>query len=168
MPRERGARYPLDRRNPGHGERVQSFHPTVANCPTVTANLIENISRETRLMSDQSRLYIKVGKTFASHETVTHTSGESLRGDVHTNSVEGYFSIFKRGMRGVYQHCKEKHLHRYLKEYDLRHNHRVKLGFNDGERAVLAVKSAADKRPTYRERHQASFQTGGCAIFALA
>ena len=73
--------------------------------------------------------------------------------DVHTNSVEGYFSIFKRGMRGVYQHCGEKHLHRYLAEFDFRYNHRVKLGFNDGERAALAVKEAAGKRLTYRGPH---------------
>ena len=66
------------------------------------------------------------------------------------NSAEGYFSIFKRGMNGVYQHCKEKHLHRYLAEYDFRYNHRVKLGFNDGDRAALAVKGAAGKRLTYR------------------
>lgn len=69
---------------------------------------------------------------------------------VHTNSAEGYFSIFKRGMRGIYQHCGEKHLHRYLAEYDFRYNHRTALGFNDGERAALAVKNADGKRLTYR------------------
>ncbi len=70
-----------------------------------------------------------------------------------TNSVEGYFSIFKRGMRGIYQHCREKHLHRYLAEYDFRYNHRVKLGYNDGERATLAIKNASGKRLTYRGSH---------------
>jgi hypothetical protein len=80
---------------------------------------------------------------------VRYEDGEAI----HTNSAEGYFSIFKRGMRGVYQHCKEKHLHRYLAEYDFRYNHRIALGFNDGERAALAVKNAAGKRLTYRGTH---------------
>jgi hypothetical protein len=96
---------------------------------------------------------VKVGANFASHETVNHSGKEYVRGDVTTNSVEGYFSIFKRGMKGVYQHCGEKHLHRYLAEYDFRYNHRVKLGFSDGERAALAVKGASGKRLTYRGRH---------------
>ncbi len=78
---------------------------------------------------------------------------EYARGDVTTNSVEGYFSIFKRGMKGVYQHCGEKHLHRYLAEYDFRFNHRIALGYNDGDRAALAVKNAAGKRLTYRQPH---------------
>ena len=110
----------------------------------------EHIERETRLHTDESRLYMKVGAEFDAHETVHHTSGEYVRGDVHTNSVEGYFSIFKRGMRGIYQHCGEKHLHRYLAEYDFRYNHRSALGFNDTDRAALAVTGAAGKRLTYR------------------
>ena len=112
-----------------------------------------NITRETRLHTDESNLYRKIGTEFVAHETVKHTAYEYVRGDVTTNTVEGYFSIFKRGMRGVYQHCKEKHLHRYLAEFDFRYNHRVRLGINDGERAVLAVKSAAGKRLTYRQPH---------------
>jgi hypothetical protein len=132
------------------GGRVRAFHPAMADGPTVTAIVRDNIARESRLQSDESKLYIKVGKEFSAHETVTHSHGEYVRGDVHTNSVEGYFSIFKRGMRGIYQHCREKHLHRYLAEYDFRYNHRVALGFNDGERAALAVKGAAGKRLTYR------------------
>lgn len=70
-----------------------------------------------------------------------------------TNSVEGYFSIFKRGMTGIYQHCSEKHLHRYLAEFDFRYNHRIALGINDGERMTLAVTNAAGKRLTYRQPH---------------
>jgi hypothetical protein len=72
---------------------------------------------------------------------------------VTTNSVEGYFSIFKRGMTGIYQHCSEKHLHRYLAEFDFRYNHRIALGINDGERMTLAVTNAAGKRLTYRQPH---------------
>jgi ISXO2 transposase-like protein len=77
-----------------------------------------------------------------------------VRGDVHTNSAEGYFSIFKRGMRGIYQHCAEKHLHRYLAEYDFRYNNRIALGVNDGERAARAIVSASGKRLTYRQPHE--------------
>jgi hypothetical protein len=132
------------------GGRVRTFHPGVADDATVTAIVRENIAHESRLHTDESRLYTKVGHEFTSHETVTHSHGEYVRGDVHTNSVEGYFSIFKRGMRGIYQHCSEKHLHRYLAEYDFRYNHRVRLGFNDTDRAALAVKGASGKRLTYR------------------
>ena len=135
------------------GGRVRSFHPASADGMTVAAIVRDNIARETRLHTDESRLYVKVGAEFAAHETVVHSHGEYVRGDVHTNSVEGYFSIFKRGMRGVYQHCKEKHLHRYLAEYDFRYNHRIALGYNDGDRATLAVKNAAGKRLTYRQPH---------------
>ena len=77
-----------------------------------------------------------VGKEFARHDMVDHGDGEYVRGDVHTNSVEGYFSIFKRGMKGVYQHCKEKHLHRYLAEFDFRYSNRTALGVEDREHAA--------------------------------
>ena len=129
------------------GGSVRSDGATVANIVN------ENVLRETRLQTDESRLYTKVGANFKAHETVTHRAKEYARGDVTTNSVEGYFSIFKRGMKGVYQHCGEKHLHRYLAEYDFRFNHRVALGYNDGDRAALAVKAAAGKRLTYRGPH---------------
>ena len=89
----------------------------------------------------------------ASHETVTHSAGEYVRGDVHTNSAEGYFSVFKRGMKGVYQHCREKHLHRYLAEFDFRHNNRMALGINDAERAERALLGVVGKRLTYRTAH---------------
>ena len=81
--------------------------------------------------------------------TVNNTN-ITARGDVHTNTVEGYFSIFKRGMKGVYQHCSEKHLHRYLAEFDFRYNNRVSLGVADKERAERALKGVAGKRLTYR------------------
>jgi hypothetical protein len=92
----------------------------------------ENIARESRLHTDESNLYPAIGRTFEAHKTVKHSIEEYVRYEdgekIHTNSAEGYFSIFKRGMRGVYQHCKEKHLHRYLAEYDFRYNHRIALG----------------------------------------
>jgi hypothetical protein len=121
-----------------------------AHLADVTEIVKANIARESRLHTDESKLYKKVGTEFATHETVVHSAKEYARGEVTTNTVEGYFSIFKRGMKGVYQHCAEKHLHRYLAEYDFRFNTRTALGFNDGERAALAVKGAEGKRLTYR------------------
>lgn len=135
------------------GGNVRTFHVAHADKHTVGKIVADNIARESRLHTDESRLYPEIGKTFAAHETVHHSSGEYVRGDVHTNSAEGYFSIFKRGMRGIYQHCGEKHLHRYLAEYDFRYNNRSAKGIEDGERAVLAVKNAAGKRLTYRGPH---------------
>jgi transposase-like protein len=132
------------------GGSVRTFHVGVADKHTVTKIVTENVARESRLHTDESKLYFGADALFASHETVKHSAKEYVRGDVHTNSAEGYFSIFKRGMRGIYQHCAEKHLHRYLAEYDFRFNHRVALGFDDGERAALALKGAEGKRLTYR------------------
>jgi transposase-like protein len=135
------------------GGNVRTFHVPVADQATVQGIVKENIARESRLHTDESRLYFGADKHFAAHETVKHSAKEYARGDVHTNTAEGYFSIFKRGMRGIYQHCGEKHLHRYLAEYDFRYNHRTALGYNDGERAALAIKSADGKRLTYRNAH---------------
>ena len=135
------------------GGNVRSFHVAVADGATVANIVNENVLKETRLQTDESRLYIKVGANYAAHETVNHGAKEYARGDVTTNSVEGYFSIFKRGMKGVYQHCGEKHLHRYLAEYDFRFNHREALGFNDGERATRAIVNVSGKRLTYRLPH---------------
>ena len=97
--------------------------------------------RKSRLHTDESRLYIAVGEEFA-------------RGDVTTNGVEGFFGIFKRGMIGVYQHCGEQHLHRYLAEFDFRYSNRVKLGFNDTDRATRALEGARRKRLTYETTTQ--------------
>ncbi|MCC6946881.1 MAG: IS1595 family transposase [Bradyrhizobiaceae bacterium] len=135
------------------GGSVRSFHVPVADKATVQRIVAENISRESRLHTDESPLYRGTASFFAKHETVRHSRKEYVRDDIHTNSAEGYFSIFKRGMRGIYQHCKEKHLHRYLAEYDFRYNHREKLGYNDGDRAAIAVKGIEGKRLTYRQPH---------------
>ena len=132
------------------GGRVRTFHVPVANKVEVTKIVRENIARETRLHTDESNLYTGSDQHFAKHETVKHTAREYVRGDVTTNTVEGYFSIFKRGMRGVYQHCSEKHLHRYLAEFDFRYNNRIALGVNDGERAAQLAKGIVGKRLTYR------------------
>lgn len=132
------------------GGSVRTFHVEKANKTNVAAIVSENIDRETKLYTDESRLYPEVGKQFAAHETVMHSAEEYVRGDVHTNTVEGYFSIFKRGMKGVYQHCGEKHLHRYLAEFDFRYNHRSALGCEDQERAARALGGIKGKRLTYR------------------
>src|SRR5262249_19166172 len=130
------------------GGNVRSFHVPRADTATVSKIVAENIARETKLYTDESKLYILAGRAFADHETVKHTMKEYVRGDVHTNTIEGYFSIFKRGMKGVYQHCGEKHLHRYLAEFDFRYNTR---DISDAERAVLAAKGGDGKRLTYHQ-----------------
>jgi len=132
------------------GDNVRSFHVAHADKETVGGIVASNILRESRLHTDESRLYSEVGQRFAAHETVKHSAGEYVRGDVHSNTAENYFSIFKRGMKGVYQHCKEKNLHRYLAEFDFRYNTRK---ITDSERAVLAVKGGEGKRLTYRQPH---------------
>ena len=107
------------------------------------------------LNTDEAQHYKAIGKTFASHGAVNHSEEEYVRreGDklISTNTVEGYFGIFKRGMVGVYQHCAEHHLQKYLNEFDFRYSNRVALGVDDTERTRLAVKGAEGKRLTYRQ-----------------
>ena len=136
------------------GGSVRSFHVENADKPTVNQIVAGNIAREARVHTDESRIYSDVAQHAAEHERIKHSAGEYVRGDVHTNSVEGFFSIFKRGMRGIYQHCGEKHLHRYLAEYDFRYNHRARFGIGDQERAEHAILGIVGKRLTYRTTHQ--------------
>ena len=132
------------------GGKARTFHVPVADQATVGKIVVNNIARESMLNTDESRLYDGSLIHVAGHETVKHTAGEYARDDVTTNSVEGYFSVFKRGMRGTYQHCKEKHLHRYLAEFDFRYNTRTALGYNDLMRAEELAKGITGKRLTYR------------------
>jgi len=132
------------------GGDVRSFHVAVADQETVSRIVRENVAQESRLFTDESRLYAPRFTRIRDHERVKHSAGEYVRGKVHTNTIEGYFSIFKRGMKGVYQHCAEKNLHRYLAEFDFRYTTRH---ITDGERAVLAVKGGEGKRLTYRQPH---------------
>jgi hypothetical protein len=118
--------------------------------------IVTNSSRESRLHTDESRLYDAIGAEFAKHETVNHSAKEYARGDVTTNSVEGFFGVFKRGMVGVYQHCGEQHLQRYLDEFTFRYNNRSALGTDDTKRAAFAVQGAGGKRLTYRGPHSAT------------
>jgi len=138
------------------GGKVRSFAVKHATAANVRQALVRNVSRETILHTDESRLYTETGKEFAAHETVKHTAGEYVRGIVHTNTIEGYFSIFKRGMKGIYQHCGEAHLHRYLAEFDFRYNNRIALGVNDDARSNAAVRGAKGKRLTYRRTGEAA------------
>lgn len=131
------------------GGQVRSFHVKQATKINVAKIVSDNIDHESRLFTDESRLYTAVGKEFAAHETVKHSAKEYVRGEVHSNTIESYFSIFKRGMRGTYQHCAEKHLHRYLAEFDFRHNKRVALGVNDLSRADNILSGIVGKRLTY-------------------
>jgi transposase-like protein len=135
------------------GGSARSFHIDGASIAQIAPIVKANVARETRFMTDEARHYMEIGETFDSHEAVNHGQEEYARGDISTNTVEGYYSIFKRGMKGVYQHCAEKHLHRYLSEFDFRCSNRVALGVNDGERADLAIKGAAGKPLTYRQPH---------------
>ncbi|HKT85673.1 MAG TPA: IS1595 family transposase [Novosphingobium sp.] len=133
--------------------KVRSFTDPDLTAKDIHPIIRENIAKEARLMTDEARLYWNIGKEFAAHNRVLHAGGEYVRkGDatIHTNTVEGFFSIFKRGMRGIYQHCGEQHLHRYLAEFDFRYTNRSANGVEDDMRADLALKNIAGRRVTYR------------------
>jgi hypothetical protein len=110
-----------------------------------------NVARDSRLMTDEARHYWAVGREFDKHDRVLHGVREYVLGDAYTNTIEGFFSIFKRGMRGIYQHCGEQHLHRYLAEFDFRYSNRAGLGINDNVRAFRAVQGVVGKRLTYQQ-----------------
>jgi hypothetical protein len=148
------------------GGSARSFHIDGVRAGDILPIIRANVSREARLMTDEASSYKIIADIEGlSHDSVKHSKDEYVRytDGVYTfpdgepypvitiNSVEGYYSIFKRGMKGVYQHCAEKHLHRYLAEFDFRYSNRVALGVDDGERADLAIKGAAGKRLTYRQ-----------------
>ena len=137
------------------GGKVRTFHVQSATREVVRNILVTNVSRKSHLHTDESRLYTETGKEFASHETVQHTKTEYVRGNVHTNTVENVWSVFKRGMKGIYQHCGEAHLPRYLVEFDFRYNRRASLGVSDTERAIDAIKGAAGKRLMYNQTSEA-------------
>lgn len=122
--------------------RADEVHPIV----------LANISREARLMTDEAKMYKKIGREFAEHGTTLHGARQYVDYQdrtIHSNTVEGAFSIFKRGMKGVYQHCGEQHLHRYLAEFEFRYNHRIANGVDDRGRALAAVRGIVGKRLTY-------------------
>jgi transposase-like protein len=118
---------------------------------TITPIIEANIAREAWLMTDEAARYTGIGWNFRGHSVVNHSKGEYGRGADHTNTVEGFYSIFKRGMRGVYQHCEARHLHRYVAEFDFRYSNRIAVGVDDKARAAKAVSGAVGKRLTYRQ-----------------
>lgn len=123
------------------------------NAATIAEILSANVAKEAHLRTDEAKHYITPGKAFAGHQSVAHAREEYVsKADptVHTNTVEGFYSIFKRGMKGVYQHCSKKHLHRYAAEFDFRYSYRVALGVDDTARAERALQGVVGKRLTYR------------------
>jgi transposase-like protein len=135
---------------------ARSFHVDGVKKTDLLPIIRANLDRESHVMSDEARQYRQLGDEFADHDMVDHSRGEYGYTDrktgakVNTNTVEGYYSIFKRGMKGVYQHCGEKHLHRYLAEFDFRYSNRSALGCEDQERARRAISGIVGKRLTYQ------------------
>ena len=157
--------------------KVRSFHVANATVDVVAPIVRSNLSKEAHLMTDQAKIYQKLGTEFSKHDTVNHQEDQYVRywneitdkigpdgkpvvktTVITTNTIESYFSVFKRGMGGVYQHCSEKHLHRYLAEFDFRHNNRTALGVNDTERAHELAKGIVGKRLTYRRPNSKNVQ----------
>ena len=133
--------------------RARSFVLDNYRVEDIQIVLDANLSRETNLRTDESSMYTAAGRYYASHEAVNHGRHEYVRKNdvtIHTNTVEGYFSVFKRGMRGVYQHCSKKHLHRYMAEFDYRYSYRSAVGVEDTQRAQIALTGFAGKRLTYQ------------------
>jgi ISXO2-like transposase domain len=119
----------------------------------IRAALDEHLHMGSHLVTDGSTTYKTVMPNADQHESVDHSKFEWTRGDVHTNTLEGFFSIFKRGLVGVYQHMDKKHLDRYLAEFDFRQNTRERLGVNDSQRAEIALQGVKGKRLTYKTAH---------------
>jgi transposase-like protein len=138
------------------GGEVRSFH-LKGNITKAKARkvLFANVDRASDIVTDDHRAYPGAAANFAQHSSVNHSAGEYARGDIHTNTIEGVFSVFKRGMVGTYQHCGEQHLQRYLNEFDFRYSNRAKLGIDDACRADLALKGISGKRLTYRRTDKA-------------
>ncbi len=137
---------------------VRSFHVKDATAKTLAATARKVANRKSYLMTDENPAYTKLGREYSGHGTVTHSANEyaKLGNFIHTNTVEGYFSIFKRGVTGVYHHISEQHLDRYLAEFDFRYNNRVRLGVSDPARSKKLLKGIVGKRLTYRRPDKAA------------
>ncbi len=128
---------------------VRSHHVNAVNSDTIKGILDKEVFKDSAIITDSAPFYPLATKDYAGHGTVNHSIKEYVRGSVHTNTVEGFFSILKRGLNGVYQHCSKQHLKRYLAEYDFRYSYRDKMGFSDSERTTMALKGIEGKRLTY-------------------
>ncbi len=135
---------------------ARSFHVDGTSAKDLLPIIKEHVHPGSRVMTDEAGQYAHLSKLFTEHGFTSHSKGEYVRGDVHTNTVEGFYSVFKRGMKGVYQHCAEKHLHRYVSEFDFRYSARSALGVEDAERAAMVMRGAAGKRLMYRRTDDAS------------
>ena len=138
------------------GGKVRSTHITGKSFDGIKKALKSNVSPDARLATDEARMYRKIAKRYAEHLTVNHSANQYRDGDATTNTIEGFFSTFKRGMNGVYQHCSGDHLHRYLAEFDFRYNHRVALEVDDKQRADNALAGIGGKRLMYRDPDSAA------------
>jgi hypothetical protein len=138
------------------GGAVRSQQVPEVSGETLRAILVSQVDRKSFLMTDDAGQYRHMGKEFDGHEVVNHGAGEYVRGDAHTNTIEGYFSILKRGIVGTYHHVSQQHLKRYLAEFDFRYNERSGLGVNDELRAERALKGIVGKRLTYRRTNEAA------------
>jgi transposase-like protein len=148
-----GARHMVPVLSLVHRETGQSrsFVVDNADASQIIPIVRANVDRETYILTDEAPIYRhKFRDDYLGHGRVNHKAGEYVRGRIHTNTVEGYFSIFKRGMKGVYQFCAEKHLHRYLAEFDFRYSNRQALGCNDEDRASRVLAGVVGKRLTYQ------------------
>ena len=128
------------------------------NAATLMPIVKANVAREAVVMTDEAMAYTTISKHFAAHGVTAHSAGQYVdpaNPAIHSNTVEGYFSIFKRGMKGVYQHCGEQHLHRYLAEFEFRYNHRIAHGIGDTERANILLTGVVGKRLTYQTTREA-------------
>jgi ISXO2-like transposase domain len=133
------------------GARIRSFHVSGTAQADLLPIIKAHVSPYTHVMTDEAGQYTHMAKHFIAHDFTTHSKGEYVRdGFIHTNTVEGYYSVFKRGMIGVYQHCAEWHLRRYVAEFDFRYNNRVRFGISDTDRADKALLGVVGKRLTYR------------------
>jgi transposase-like protein len=130
--------------------RVRSHHVPTVNAKTLRPILFSQVNRDSFIMTDEGAVAKGLGREFGNHETVNHSIGEYVRGGAHTNTIEGYFSVLKRGIIGTYHHVSPQHLKRYLGEFDFRYNERMSLGVDDGSRTVKALKGIEGKRLTYR------------------
>lgn len=133
--------------------RARSVVMSELNSAKIMEVLRENVAREAKLYTDEARHYVPARKEFSDHQSVAHARGEFYKASdytIHTQTVENYYSVFKRGMRGTYQHCARKHLHRYCAEFDFRYSNRSALGVHDHQRADLLLQGVVGKRLTYR------------------
>jgi hypothetical protein len=139
--------------------KVRSFHVPNVSATTLRPIIVTQVDRASFLMTDDAAVYTEIGREFSGHGTVNHSAEEYVRAQFwHTNTVENYFSILKRGIIGTYHHVSETHLHRYGAEFDFRYNHRVGLGYSDRERATIMLQGIVGKRLTYRRTGERAHQ----------